>query len=62
MARHKTKRHAIFLCILPTSWITLLMIALCGEVVKSEFLLTTESVDYPGVHYATANSDFGSTD
>jgi len=38
------------------------MIALCGEVVKSEFLLTAESVDYPGAHYATASSDFGSTD
>jgi len=58
MARHKTKRHAIFLSILPTSWITLLMIALCGEVVKSEFLLTAESVYYPGVHYATASGNF----
>jgi len=37
------------------------MIALRGEGVKSEFLLTAESVYYPGVHYATASSDFGST-
>jgi len=34
------------------------MITLWGGGVKSEFLLTTESVDYPGVHYATASGDF----
>jgi len=34
------------------------MIVLLGEVVKSEFLLTAESVYYPGVHYATASGNF----
>ena len=40
----------------------LLMITLWGGGVKSEFLFTTESVYYPGVHSAAASSDFGSTD
>jgi len=62
IARHKTRRYAIFLSILLTSRIILLMITLWGEGVKSEFLLTTESVDYPGVHYAPASGDFRSTD
>jgi len=38
------------------------MIAYCGEGVKSEFLLTTESVYSLGVLYATASGNFGSTD
>ena len=36
----------------------LLMITLWGEGVKSEFSLTAESVDYPGVHSATASGNF----
>lgn len=35
------------------------MITLRGEGVKSEFLLTAESVDYLDVYYATASGDFG---
>ena len=40
----------------------LLMITLWGGGVKSEFFLTAESVNYLGVHYAPASSDFGNTD